>query len=192
MTDPLPLVPATMIERKLARDGRARRRSPSCSRDRTSSRDVRARRGTRVATAVRAWRRPGCRPASLSSGLVTVVTVFVSGLFGRRGACERPPACRHAEAQDARDHVLHLAAIDDGVEHAVLEQELAALEPLGQRLPNRLLDDARAGEADERLRLGDVDVAEHREAGGDAAGRGIGQHRDVGQPRAIEPGQARR
>ena len=88
--------------------------------------------------------------------------------------------------------VLHLAPIDDDVEHAVLEQELAALESFGQLLADGLLDDARAGEADERLRLGDVDVAEHREARGHAAGRRIGQDRDVGEPRAIEPGQRRR
>ena len=47
------------------------------------------------------------------------------------------------------------------------------------------------GEADQRPGLRDVHVAEHREAGGDAAGRRIGQHRDVGQARAIEPGQRR-
>ena len=71
----------------------------------------------------------------------------------------------------------------------LLEQELAALESFRQLLPDRLLDDARAGEADQRFRLGDVQVAEHREAGRDAAGRRIGEHRDVRQPRAIEPRQ---
>ena len=48
------------------------------------------------------------------------------------------------EPQRARDRGLHLAAVDDEVEHAVLDQELAALESLGQLLPDRLLDDARA------------------------------------------------
>jgi hypothetical protein len=43
------------------------------------------------------------------------------------------------------------------------------------------------GEPDERLRLGDVQVAEHREARRHAAGRGVGQDRDVGQARAVEP-----
>ena len=104
----------------------------------------------------------------------------------RRPAGAAAAARRHAEAQHAGDDVLQLAPIDDDVEHAVLEQELAALEALGQLLPDRLLDDARAGEADERLRLGDVEVAQHREARGHAAGRRIGQDRDVGQPRAIE------
>ena len=55
-----------------------------------------------------------------------------------------------------------------------------ALEAFGQLLPDGLLDDARAGEADERARLGDVQVAQHREAGGDAAGGRIGEHGDVG------------
>ena len=39
---------------------------------------------------------------------------------------------------------LHLAPIDDEVEHAALEQELAALEAVRQLLADRLLDDARA------------------------------------------------
>ena len=39
---------------------------------------------------------------------------------------------------------LQLAAIDDEIEEALLEQELAALEAFGQLLADRLLDDARA------------------------------------------------
>ena len=61
------------------------------------------------------------------------------------------------------DRGLHLAAIDDQIEHALLDQELAALEPFRQLLADGLFDDARAGKADQRLRLGEVDVAEHRE-----------------------------
>src|SRR5689334_22059862 len=45
------------------------------------------------------------------------------------------------KAQQPRQRVLELAAIDDHVEHAVLEQELAALEAFRQLLPDRLLDD---------------------------------------------------
>src|SRR3546814_19775044 len=63
----------------------------------------------------------------------------------------------------------------DGVEHAVLEEELAALKALRQRLAERLLDHAGPREADERLGLGDVHVAAHREAGGHTAGRRIGR-----------------
>ncbi len=71
-------------------------------------------------------------------------------------------------------------------------QELAALEALGQLLTNGLLDDAGPREADERLGLRDVQVAEHREAGRHAAGRRIGEDGDVGQPGAVQPRQRRR
>ena len=60
----------------------------------------------------------------------------------------------------------------------MLEQELRALEALGQLLADRLLDDARPGEADEGARLGHVQVAEHGEGRGDAAGGGVGEQAD--------------
>ena len=53
----------------------------------------------------------------------------------------------------------HLAAIHDHVDCAVIQQELAALETFRQLLPNRLFDDARAGETDECVRLTDIYVA---------------------------------
>ena len=43
-----------------------------------------------------------------------------------------------------------------------------------------------AGEADQRAGLGDLHVAEHGVGGGDAAGRRIGQHDDVGQARLAQ------
>ena len=49
-----------------------------------------------------------------------------------------------------------------------------------------LFDDARAGETDQRAGLGDVQVAQHGEAGGDAAGGGIGEHGDEGHARVVE------
>ena len=64
----------------------------------------------------------------------------------------------------------------------MLEQELAALEALGQRLAHRLLDHARTGEADQRARLGDVQIAEHRQARRHAARGRVGHHRDERQP----------
>ena len=116
-----------------------------------------------------------------------------SGVNRPRAAASRPAARLGGhERERVAEGRLQLAPIDDQVEHAALEQELAALEAVGQLLADGLLDHARAGEADQRLRLGDVQVAEHREARGDAAGRRIGEDRDVGQPRAIEPRQRRR
>src|SRR6266699_1358391 len=79
--------------------------------------------------------------------------------------------------------------MDDGVEETVFEQEFGALEAFGELLPDGLLDDARASETDERAGFADVEVAEHREAGGDAAGGGIGEHGDVRQLFVVETSQ---
>jgi len=59
----------------------------------------------------------------------------------------------------------------------VLEEELAGLEALGEFDADRGLDGPRAGEADERLRLGEDEVAERGEAGRDAALTGTGMIR---------------
>ena len=61
----------------------------------------------------------------------------------------------------------------------MLQLELAALEALGQALADGLLDDAGACKTDECARLGQHDVAKAGKAGGNAAGRGVGQHTDV-------------
>jgi hypothetical protein len=84
-------------------------------------------------------------------------TPVCSGTAGRRQLCSH-------EAKRARHDRFHVAAVHDEVEHAVLDQELAALKAVRQLLPDGLLDDAGTGKADERLGLGDVEVAEHREA----------------------------
>jgi hypothetical protein len=74
-----------------------------------------------------------------------------------------------------------LVAVDDHVDHAVLLEIFGALEAVGQLLADGLLDHARAGEADQRAGLGDVDVAQHGVGGGDAAGGRVGQHDEIGQ-----------
>src|SRR2546426_7778626 len=65
---------------------------------------------------------------------------------------------------------LQVFARDDGIEKAVLQQELGGLKTLRQLLANGLLDDARAGETDQRAGLGDVQITQHGVAGGHAAG----------------------
>ena len=65
--------------------------------------------------------------------------------------------------------------MDDAVDEAVLEHELRALETLRQRRPDRFRNDARAGEADQRARLGQRNVAQKREAGRDTRRGRIGQ-----------------
>ena len=88
--------------------------------------------------------------------------------------------------RSARDALAHVAPVHDHVENAVLEQKLAALKTLGQRLAHRLLDDARTGEADERARLGEVQVPEHRKTRRHAARGRIGHDRDERQMRSGE------
>ncbi len=73
----------------------------------------------------------------------------------------------------------------------MLQQKLAALETGRQLFPHGLFDHPRSGEADQRFRLGDIDVAQHREAGGNAAGGRVGQHRQVGDAVLGQPGQRR-
>ena len=52
-----------------------------------------------------------------------------------------------------RASVAHVAAVHDYVDHAVFLQIFSPLEPFRQLLPHRLLDDARAREADQRAEL---------------------------------------
>src|SRR6185312_17514966 len=63
------------------------------------------------------------------------------------------------DAEQVGQLVAHLAAVDDQIDRAVVEQELRTLETFGQGLAHGLLDHPRPGEADQRLRLADVDVA---------------------------------
>src|ERR1019366_6203459 len=69
---------------------------------------------------------------------------------------------------------------------APASQEFGALKTFGQLLANGLLDDARAGKADEGAGFGDVQIAQHGETGGDAAGGGVGEHAHKGQAGLVE------
>ncbi len=76
-----------------------------------------------------------------------------------------------------------IPSIDDGVDKPVIKREFRGLETLRQLLADGVADDALAGEADERVRLGYDDVAVHGERRGDAAGRRVGDDRDIRQMR---------
>src|SRR5688572_23885158 len=95
------------------------------------------------------------------------------------------------QRDEPRDALAQLAPVDDHVDRALLEQEFRALEALGQRLAHRLLDHARAGEADERPGLGDDDISNEGKTRRDATHGGIGQHRDERLPRRGELVQCR-
>ena len=80
-------------------------------------------------------------------------------------------------------------AVDDEIDHAVIEEELGGLEAVGQFLLGDLLDDARSGEADEGAGLGHDDIGDGGVAGGDAAVAGIDQQGDVRHARFAQPGE---
>src|SRR5688572_25818863 len=135
VTEPLPLVPATWMAAQA-----------SCGRPSASVRVRMLSRPSLMPYCSRAKRRARTRSSAKRS----------SGVATRLGGG------RTHEAQRAGDGRLQLAPIDDQIQHAVFEEELAALEALGQLLANGLLDDARTGKADQRLGLGDVEIAQHR------------------------------
>src|SRR5581483_6655181 len=87
--------------------------------------------------------------------------------------------------------ITHIAAIDDHVDRPVLELKLTPLETLGQSLAHRLLNDARAREADEGARLSEIEIAEHGEACGHPARRRVRHDGNVRQMRLSEPRERR-
>ena len=74
----------------------------------------------------------------------------------------------------------------------MFEQEFAALKTFRQFLPNRLLDDARPGKSDQRAWFRDIEIAEHGETGGNAAGGRIRQQGNERQLGVIESRQGGR
>src|SRR5205814_2372249 len=106
-----------------------------------------------VASNIVASRRATSVP-SASTPSTTPSSAYVTGGLARLGRLVRE------EGQDPAQRLLEVAPVHDQVELPVLEQELRALEALGERLADRLGDDARPGEADERARLGHDHVAE--------------------------------
>src|SRR5258705_243021 len=125
-------------------------------------------------------RMPACSPPGRARSRATA-SAYVTGNLPRSGRLIGE------ERENAAERVLEVAPLDDQVELAVREQEFRPLEALGKRLANRLGDDPRSGEPDQRARLGKNDVAEHREARRDAAGGGIGKDGDVRQAAGAEP-----
>ena len=133
------------------RDDRLRRRLPAAyapapGRTRSSPRSIvggcsRCCQSSQSASCAK--RGPGASDASLKS-----VTRDVQGL-GRLRLRHEWRATRQRR-EHRRDAFAQVATVHDHVDRAVLEQELAALEALGQCLAHGLLDDARAGESNQR------------------------------------------
>lgn len=119
----------------------------------------------------------GVRPGGLDGELLFVIVPLHRRVIDPVGLTLGPH-----EGEDVGDLAPEVLAVHNAVDHPVLEQELAGLESLGEVGVDGLLDHPWSREADERLWLGEDDVSEHRVARGDAARRGVGENRDVGQP----------
>src|SRR5206468_5269952 len=81
------------------------------------------------------------------------------------GATQQAPQAVQAatsaqQAEQLSELLAQVLALDDAVDHALLDEELRALEALGELLADGLLDDPRPGEADQRVGLGEDHVAE--------------------------------
>src|SRR5688572_1288739 len=151
VTEPLPFVPATWMEVN-ARSGCPRASQSRAIFSRPSLIPKVSCANSRSSTSARSIFR--LKTAATGAGeLLHAGGCAFSRKVNRRFGAHEP--------QRARDDRFQFPPIDHQVEHAVLDQELAALEALRQLLPDRLLDDARAREADERLGFGEVEVAQH-------------------------------
>src|SRR3712207_9329123 len=71
-------------------------------------------------------------------------------------------------------------AVHHHVDHAMVLQELGSLESVRQVLTDRLADHPWPGKADQGSWLGQMDIAQHRIGGRNAARSRIGENDDIG------------
>src|SRR5256712_11198416 len=118
---------------------------------------------------------PACSPPRRASSRATA-SAYVTGGLPRSGRLVSE------ERENAAERLLEGAPLDDHVELSVGQQELRALESLGERLTDRLGDDARPGAANQRARLREEDGPAAREARRCHPGGGLRE--DRGGPEA--------
>ena len=75
------------------------------------------------------------------------------------------------------------------IHEAVLLQEFGALEAFRQVCPDRFPDHPRPCEADQGARLGKIEIPQHGERSGNAAGCRVGHEGDEGEARRIQPAE---
>ena len=121
--------------------------------------------------------RPGSRVISTDSHAVRAVSA-IGSRRGRDGALGRV----QQDPQRAVDQLGQLLGGDDGVDDALGGEVLRLLHPGRERLAVERLEDLGPEEADQRAGLGDRDVAERAPRRVDAAGGGVPQVHEVGQP----------
>src|SRR5215471_1576159 len=141
---PLPLVPATCTTGGSRRSG-----DPKAFNSRSMRSSPRS--------ITRGWRR-----MTRSSSGSSMVKVWNSAA----GDCDASVVGNlriHQQRNEPDQGLAQLVAMHHGVDHAVLQQVLRTLEAGRQFLADRILDYARAGEADDGVGLGKMDIAQHGE-----------------------------
>src|SRR6185312_9444536 len=93
---------------------------------------------------------------------------------------------RFQKFQGADQIILKFVARYHCIEEASLEQKFRTLKAFWQLLADRLLDYPGTCESNQRAGFGDIEVAEHRKAGGHAASSRVGEHTDVRYARVVE------
>src|SRR5215470_14493442 len=86
---------------------------------------------------------------------------------------------RHHKVESACNVWLQLLPRHHGVEHAVVKQELAALETLRKLLTNGLFNHAGPGKTNQGARFGDIEVSQHSERRRDTARGWIGENGNI-------------
>ena len=67
----------------------------------------------------------------------------------------------HQQPQNAAQSFGQLVAVNDHIDHAMLQQILGALETFRQFFLDCILNDTRARKTDKRAGLGDLNIAQH-------------------------------
>ena len=86
---------------------------------------------------------------------------------------------------------LHLLPLHDCIQKPVLQQKFCALKSFWQLLPDRLLNHARSGKADQRTRLCKNHISLHCKAGRHTTHCRVSQHADIQKTRVTVPPQRR-
>ncbi len=82
--------------------------------------------------------------------------------------------------QDPVERIPHVFPGNDQVYKTVIQQVFGGLEAIGKLLFDGFFNDAATGKADKGFGFGDVNVAHHGEAGGNAPCGGIGHNGNIG------------
>src|SRR5690554_862393 len=175
---PLPLVPATLITRALGLLRKSRRNTTSTrSSPRSisvgwidSSQDSQLSREAPAPGAFGGWDF-GLLGWNISVWLFRYLKF--DGFVGTRAFL--PGELR----QYVGNSLTHLVTVQNHVYRSVLQQEFTALEAFGKFFTNRLFNNPRPRETNQRVGFGDIEVAQHRKTGRYTTENRIRHHRNI-------------